>query len=141
MNVVGDGSRRAEFEGLITEAGIADRVRFAGTVDHAALPAFVASHWIGINYMRPSPVNQCRAILKIREYLACGLEVVCNDVGDVDLFKEYIHVSPTIDEMFKAIEGLLSKPRMVNKAGRDFITEHYQWSGIIDAFCARIEIS
>ena len=107
-------------------------------MDHRKLPAFVAAHRIGINYMRDSQVNRCRAILKIREYLACGLEVICNDVGDVDLFREYIHVEPTIEAMFATVTVLLSQSRRVNERGRSFIGERYRWPVIIDAFLERI---
>ncbi|MBN1577955.1 MAG: glycosyltransferase [Chitinispirillaceae bacterium] len=139
MSVVGDGKRKAEFEQLIADAGIADRVRFTGTIDHTELPRFVAAHRIGINYMRPSPVNRCRAILKIREYLACGLDVVCNEVGDVDLFREFIHIEPTIDSLFETVSILLLKPHRMNAAGKAFIERNYYWPGIIDAFLKIIE--
>ncbi len=138
MNVVGDGCRRNEFEREAGEAGLGERIRFIGTVDHASLPAFIASHRIGVNYMRPSLVNQCRAVLKIREYLACGIEVVCNDVGDVELFRDYIHISSSIEEMFETISSLLSKPVRINNSGRNFIIKNFQWTDIIDGFCNKV---
>ncbi|MBN1306630.1 MAG: glycosyltransferase [Chitinispirillaceae bacterium] len=138
MSVVGDGCRKAEFERSVAGAGIGERVRFFGTIEHADLPRFVAAHRIGINYMRPVPVNRCRAILKIREYLACGLEVVCNEAGDVDLFRDFIHIEQTIDALFETVSVLLSKPHRMNDAGRAFIELYYRWPGIIDAFLKRI---
>ncbi len=139
MSVVGDGCRKTEFERAIGNAGIADRVRFAGTIDHAALPRFVAGHRIGINYLRRSPVNECRAILKIREYLACGLDVVCNDVGDVELFKGYIRICPTVESMFAAVAGICARPPQRNVAGREFIERNYRWSAIVADFLRRLE--
>jgi glycosyltransferase involved in cell wall biosynthesis len=138
MSIVGDGRRKAEFERLVREAGLDGRIRFTGTIDHAALPAFMAVHRIGINYMRPSTVNQCRAILKIREYLACGLDVVCNDVGDVALFREYIHVRPDIVSMFEAVGDVLSRTSVPNTAGRAFIERDYRWDTIVAAFERRL---
>lgn len=138
ISIVGDGCRRAEFEQTAAERGIARNVTFTGTLPHRELPAVMARHRIGINYMRPSAVNQCRAILKIREYLACGLEVVCNDVGDVDLFHGYIHVAATIDGMFAVMRRLLGSPRGNAAAGRDHIIRNYQWSTITGAFLDRI---
>jgi glycosyltransferase involved in cell wall biosynthesis len=138
MNVVGDGRRKTEFEQTVKKAGLADRIRFTGTIDHAQLPAFMAAHRIGINYMRPSTVNQCRAILKIREYLACGLQVVCNNVGDVSLFEGHIHVHPGINEMFLAISKLLDMPPSPNTAGRSFIEQHYRWEVIVGEFERRL---
>ena len=139
MDIAGDGIRREEFERRIAEAGIASNVRFVGIIDHRDLPGFVAGHRIGLNYMRDSLVNRCRAILKIREYLACGLDVVCNNVGDVTLFSDYIHVEPAIDSMFATVVGLLSQPPQVNEAGRAFIGAAYRWPDIIEALCNRVE--
>lgn len=139
MDIAGDGTRRGEFERRIAEAGIASNVRFVGIIDHRELPAFVAAHRIGINYMRDSEVNRCRAILKIREYLACGLEVVCNDVGDAALFDGYIHIEPTISALFATVETLLSNPPHRNTEARAFIGTKYRWSDIVGAFCERVE--
>jgi len=134
MSVAGDGCRRGEFEQRVREAGIGDRVRFTGTVEHSALPSLVAAHRIGINYMRPAEVNQCRAILKIREYLACGLDVVCNNVGDVELFRGYIHVEPDIDAMFRTVASLLCNPARRNREAIDFIRREFNWSSIVADF-------
>jgi glycosyltransferase involved in cell wall biosynthesis len=138
MNIAGDGRRRPEFEQMVRQAGLAGRIRFTGTIDHAALPAFISGHRIGVNYMRQSTVNRCRAILKIREYLACGLAVVCNDVGDVDLFREHIHVMPDPDSMCGAIKEILAAPDVVNSAGRSFIEANYRWDAIVAEFERRL---
>lgn len=139
VTIVGDGCRRTEFERFAAEGGFASQVQFTGTLPHGELPALMARHRIGINYMRPSEVNRCRAILKIREYLACGLAVVCNDVGDVDLFREYIHIGADIETMIGKIDTLLRKPVGVNTAGREFIATTYQWSTITNGFLKRID--
>jgi len=84
--------------------------------------------------MRPAEVNQCRAILKIREYLACGLDVVCNNVGDVELFRGYIHVEPDIDAMFRTVASLLCNPARRNREAIDFIRREFNWSSIVADF-------
>ena len=138
MSVVGDGCRRKEFERMIKNAEIDKNVSFTGTIPHDKLPAFIQQHRIGINYMRPSPVNQCRAILKIREYLACGLHVICNDVGDVALFSDHIAIASTIDSLFDSLTSLISQPFRFNQSGRTFIEQNYRWSTIIADLQKRI---
>ena len=138
VTVAGDGIRRRLFEELVAAEEIGGNVTFTGSVPHGELPGIMARHRIGINYMRPTTVNRCRAILKIREYLACGLTVVCNDVGDVDLFREYISVGTTVGEMFVTLAALLDSPPEVNRSGRDHIVGGYQWSILTGAFLDRI---
>lgn len=134
MDVVGDGCRRKEFEEMVLTSGIENQIRFVGKIDHNSLPQFIAKHQIGINYMRPLEVNRCRAILKIREYLACGLNVVCNDVGDVELFKENIYIEADIESMFSRVDNLLSSPFEKNFSGRKVVDEHYTWGKIMRPF-------
>lgn len=134
MSVVGEGCRKQEFEKEISRLGIEKQVYFKGRIDHRELPSFVASHRIGVNYMRVSEVNQCRAILKIREYLACGLEVVCNDVGDVELFKEHIYIENNLESMRKKIDNLFVTQSGPNLTGRQFIIDNYRWSSIVSDF-------
>jgi glycosyltransferase involved in cell wall biosynthesis len=134
MDIVGDGCRKKEFEGLITDQGLGNQIYFAGKIDHGRLPHFIARHQIGINYMRSLEVNRCRAILKIREYLACGLTVVCNDVGDVELFKEHIFIETEIESLLIRLDNLLSSPLEKNYSGRKMIEEKYTWEDIIEAF-------
>jgi glycosyltransferase involved in cell wall biosynthesis len=134
MTVVGDGARRSRFEARAGELGLSGRLVFTGRIAHADLPALMARHRIGLNYMRQSVVNDCRAILKIREYLACGLEVVCNDAGDAGLFSDHAYVERDIAAMERRLAGLLSNAGERNVSGRRFVEEHYSWQLIVDEF-------
>jgi glycosyltransferase involved in cell wall biosynthesis len=138
MDIVGDGCRKKEFEELIADLGLGNQIHFAGKFDHDRLPQFIARHQIGINYMRSLEVNRCRAILKIREYLACGLIVVCNDVGDVELFKEHIFIEKEIENIFLRLDNLLSSPLKRNYSGRKIIEEKYTWKDIIEEFDTKV---
>lgn len=139
LNVVGDGCRKQEFEDLMTRNGLSGNISFFGSINHSAMPEFIARHRIGVNYMRPTEVNRCRATLKIREYLACGLQVVCNDVGDAALFSEYIHIEKSIKSMFETIDSLFSDPPGFNSAGKAFIEKAYKWDLIISSFQKRVD--
>ncbi|MCX7726526.1 MAG: hypothetical protein N2053_06725, partial [Chitinispirillaceae bacterium] len=116
------------------KVGISNKIVFTGKIDHRELPKFIASHRVGINYMRPSLVNNCRAILKIRENLACGLEVVCNDTGDAAIFKDFIYIEPNVDSMFGAVSKIFSLPSVKNIRGRDFVEKNFDWFQIVSSF-------
>jgi glycosyltransferase involved in cell wall biosynthesis len=139
VHIVGDGCRKAEFEKRVELAGVNRTITFTGLLDHHTLPDFIARHRLGINYMRPTEVNRCRAILKIREYLACGLEVVCNNVGDVELFRDHIHIVNDLSSMWTKTEELLAQPPRFNSEGRKFIENNFSWNSIVSAFQQRVE--
>jgi glycosyltransferase involved in cell wall biosynthesis len=134
ISVIGEGVRRSTFEETASKLNLSAQMSFLGRIPHADLPAIMARHSIGINYMRPSFVNNCRAILKIREYLACGLQVVCNNIGDAELFKDYAFVEPDIISLKNRLNDLLEKSSMINYAGRAFIEESFSWKSIMAAF-------
>jgi glycosyltransferase involved in cell wall biosynthesis len=134
VHVVGDGVRRGAFEAKTAEAGIAGNVKFLGRIAHEQVPAIVGQNWIGINYMRPSLTNDCRAILKIREYLAMGLHIVCNDVGDAREFRPYVHIEKDCLDIGRRVCALLDTPIEMNVAGREFVRLSLRWEIIMRDF-------
>jgi glycosyltransferase involved in cell wall biosynthesis len=138
ISIIGDGVRRAAFEKQAQEFPSKDRIVFLGRVEHSALPAIIAQHTIGVNYMRTGLTNNCRAVFKIREYLSLGLAVVCNDVGDVQQFAEHIYIEQTIGAMESRLTTLLNNPLTHNKAGRDFILKNYRWEDGVAGLCEKM---
>lgn len=138
LTVIGDGVRKDEFQQQFANSHSGDRVTFTGRINHSVIPSILLQHTIGINYMRPSDANHCRAILKLREYLACGLQVVCNDVGDGELFKEHVIIKPSLDEMEKQLDGLLDNYPGINTSGSQFVHQKYDWKPIVNEFLTHI---
>jgi glycosyltransferase involved in cell wall biosynthesis len=138
IKILGDGIRRQFFEQQVESLGIGRNVHFLGRVDHKLTPVVIAHNWIGLNYMRPTITNNCRAILKLREYLAAGLQVVCNDAGDAYIFKNHVYVEPTINAMEKRTLELLDKGMMINMEGRKFVEDFFQWEKSIAALQEKI---
>jgi glycosyltransferase involved in cell wall biosynthesis len=134
VNIVGDGVRKSDFERRVREMGISGNVSFWGRVTHEEMPRFLGDNWIGINYMRKTETNDCRAILKLREYLACGLQVVCNETGDADLFKKHLFIESTLKGMENRIFELLNQGKIYNEAGSKFILDNFRWDTIIGKF-------
>ncbi len=139
ITVIGEGVRRADFEQKARECGIAGNMRFIGRIPHAQIPTTLAGHQIGLNYMRNSRTNNCRSVLKIREYCAVGLHVVCNDVGDVRLFSDYVHICPNVEQMKQKILTLFKSEMKTLRGSREFLRDKYYWPTIIESFLRYIE--
>jgi glycosyltransferase involved in cell wall biosynthesis len=134
ISVIGDGVRLPAFKAAAKTLDLSKQMTFLGRIPHAELPEVMARHGIGLNYMRPSFGNNCRAILKLREYLACGLQVVCNNTGDAGLFSAFAFVEPDIVAMEKRLQDLLDNVPIVNSKGRAFIESHFSWNSILTDF-------
>jgi glycosyltransferase involved in cell wall biosynthesis len=134
ISIVGDGVRRHEFELLVKKFAIDKNVNFEGVIPHKELPSYICQYQIGLNYMERSEVNDCRAILKLREYCACGLQIVCNISGDSELFREFIYEEKGIDDIGNRINNLISTHVSRNDKGHLFVIENYSWKIIITDF-------
>ena len=139
IKIIGDGVRKSYFAARVEELGLKGNVRFLGWIEHQSIPQVMAANWIGLAYMRPTVTNNCRAILKIREYLGVGLQVVCNDTGDAYLFKDYIHIEKNIDMMESRILSLLGKGFVVNEEGRKYLERHFKWEHIVEKLLERMQ--
>ncbi|MBI2216455.1 MAG: glycosyltransferase family 4 protein [Candidatus Rokubacteria bacterium] len=114
VTCAGDGSLRAELERTAARIGL-DRVRFAGSVPHAEMPALYDGADIVLN---PSTVdNSPNSVL---EALAAGAPVVSTDVGGVRHIVRHeesaLLVPPGVpDAMADAVERLLDDPALATR--------------------------
>jgi len=133
--VIGDGVRRPYFVREVEAHGLRERMVFAGYIPHADMPGILKLAKVGINYMAPTRANQCRASIKVREYLAAGLSVVCNPVGDAEIFADYVTFCSSMEEFPDAMSRALAgrTPDSVEAAQR-FVEFHYSWPRLIEDF-------
>jgi glycosyltransferase involved in cell wall biosynthesis len=140
LEVIGDGMFRKDFEKKAAE--LSENIVFAGYVRHEKIPEKFSQSALAVNYMADSLANKYRSSIKVREYLAAGLPTVCNEIGDVSLFSEYIESFPTGN--FKAFEKTLSKvisnPRN-SKAlkGKEFVRKNLDWKVVAKKFLKELE--
>ena len=82
LELVGEGPGRADAEARVREFGIADRVRFSGTVAHEDVPARLLAADIAV---APAPRDAPAYFspLKLCEYAAAGCAIVAADGGQV----------------------------------------------------------
>jgi glycosyltransferase involved in cell wall biosynthesis len=139
--VTGDGSRRECFRREVEASGLQRRMIFTGYVSHGDMPGILKLARVGINYMAPTWANQCRASIKIREYLAAGLSVVCNNVGDAELFKDYVTLCSTIEDYPAAIgQALLRQNGDNSRRGQEFVKSTFSWPPLVEDFVEYLEI-
>jgi len=82
--IVGKGPAEQELMDLTRSLDIADAVRFQGLVLHKDLPSLMAGADIGIATSRENAFRQFASPLKICEYMAAGLPVICSGGGDAE---------------------------------------------------------
>jgi glycosyltransferase involved in cell wall biosynthesis len=110
-----------------------ERIIFTGYLPHADMPMVLKLAKVGINYMAPTRANQSRASIKVREYLAAGLNVVCNPVGDAATFKDYVTLCTRIEEFPGAIRKALEEknPESALEAQR-FVERNFSWPHLVE---------
>ncbi|MBN1641998.1 MAG: glycosyltransferase [Anaerolineae bacterium] len=78
LTVVGDGPMRGAWEALARELSLADRVRFVGRVDDAALPGWYRAANL---YVLPANVRAEAFGIALLEAMASGLPCITTEVG------------------------------------------------------------
>jgi glycosyltransferase involved in cell wall biosynthesis len=138
--VIGDGTRRQYFTNKVKAYGLQERIIFTGYVRHGDMPSILKLAQVGINYMAPTWANQCRASIKIREYLAAGLTVVCNAVGEAEVFKDYVTLCSTIEEFPAAmVQALIRQNLDSSRRGQEFVTRTFSWSPLVEGLVEYLE--
>lgn len=80
--IVGDGPGRAVLESAVDQRRMTEKFRIIGRVPHADVPLWMNVFDVAISTQTDDPVGWGRTTAKLPEYLACGLPVVCSDVGE-----------------------------------------------------------
>lgn len=138
--VIGGGERLDEYKELADELGIGAHVVFTGHVTHSEVPRYTALGAVALNYLTDNEANRFRAPIKIREYLALGIPVVCNLVGDTGLFRDYVLPFDGPQEYRARILEALEHPHeTMIRAGQELIAQEYDWANIVPKFGQTLE--
>ena len=107
--MVGGGARLGEFRHRVAALGLDGSVELVGEVRPAEVPAYLAGADVAVAWATDRPVNLHRCSLKLREYLAAGLPVVCNDVGELGGYAEVTYQVRTpealVGEVVRIFDG------------------------------------
>lgn len=138
--VVGGGPLLDSYRQMAQEMGLAAHVGFTGEVPHGDVPAYLASAQAAVLYFSPRPASEYRCSLKLREYFAAGLRVVCNDVGELKDFAHLTYQSSSAPQLFAAnlLRVLQGHSDGREQAARAYACEHLDWREIVRAAEAEI---
>lgn len=133
--VVGGGPLLDWYRQMTETMGLAARVAFTGEVPHDDVPAYLTLAHAALLYFSPRPVSEYRCSLKLREYLAAGLRVVCNDVGELKEFAHLTYQSDSDPQLFAAavVRVLQGHSDGRERAARVYTREHLDWRAIVMA--------
>ncbi len=89
--VIGGGPLEAGFRRLARVRGVEAMTRFTGHLPPEQVVRKLRLADAGLVYYKDNEVNLYRESMKLREMLALGMPIVCNDVGDLRRFCEYTY--------------------------------------------------
>jgi glycosyltransferase involved in cell wall biosynthesis len=141
--VVGGGPMRAHFERLAAPLVARGLVAFTGHVPPETVNDWFNAADLALVYYKPVEVNRHRVSMKIRESLAAGAAVVCNDFGDLAAFRDVTFQSASDPGAFAAaiVQSLDNPAARAERAakGRAFVAERFDWQAIARGFSQRLE--
>ena len=85
-------------------------IHFLGRKPYAELPAYCKGFDVALNPFEISELTLAANPLKVREYLAAGLEVVSTDIPEVRIL-DYCRIGETHDGFIRQIEEVLANPK------------------------------
>ncbi|MDQ3799642.1 MAG: glycosyltransferase [Acidobacteriota bacterium] len=104
-------------------------VHFLGRQPYADLPAYCKGFDVALNPFIVNDLTLAANPLKVREYLAAGLEVVSSDIPEVRIL-EHCRVAQTHDEFIRQIEESLKNPPPRTQVSDSI--KHESWEAKID---------
>ncbi len=115
--IAGKGRDEDELKALAQSLALGDAVEFLGFVPYKELPALMARADIGIATSREDIFRQYASPLKLVEYMAAGLPVICSGGGEAELMVAEsgggINVEFTPESCAEAVCHLLRHPEQL----------------------------
>jgi glycosyltransferase involved in cell wall biosynthesis len=132
--IIGGGPMLTHYQKMVVEMGLTGRVHFTGEIAHADVPRYFARGDVALLYMSNRLVNAYRCSLKLREYFAAGLKIVCNDFGELS---EYAHLTYQTKSAVADFAGMIVRVLNGHDDGRQtkaqrFAVEQLDWPRLIE---------
>lgn len=112
--IAGKGRDEDNLKALAQTLGVAEAVEFLGFVPYNDLPALMARADIGMATSREDIFRQYASPLKLAEYMAGGLPVICSGGGEAELMITEsgagINVAFTPEDCADAVRRILTTP-------------------------------
>jgi len=138
--IVGGGPLRQHFEQMAEQYELSRHLHFIGEVRHDEVPSYFAVADVALVYFSERLVNKYRCSLKLREYFAAGVKVVCNDFAE---FKDYEHLTYQSDSRIDSFAAMIVSVLRNGGDGRErtaqeYTRKHLHWPLIVESMVAEI---
>lgn len=104
-------------------------IHFLGRKPYADLPAYCKAFDVALNPFEINELTLAANPLKVREYLAAGLETVSTDIPEVRIL-DFCRIGETHEEFIKEIEAALTTPEPREKISDSIRAE--SWEARVD---------
>jgi glycosyltransferase involved in cell wall biosynthesis len=123
--IAGRGSAEQELRQLALSLGVNDCVHFKGFVPYSDLPSLLAQADIGVATSRSVSFRHFASPLKIVEYMAAGLPVICSGGGEAEMMISESRAGMNIpfepQAFAESIYSLLTTPGSLSAAREEAI--------------------
>lgn len=134
--IAGGGPDQPLFEAHAEKLGISGFLRFTGPLTPRQVAACLKASDAALAYYGPSPANEHRASMKLREALACGCRVLATAVGEAPSFKSAVFLSkPDPDSFAKAMLSVLKAKKPPRASA--LLVKKWDWSRCVEGLEAR----
>ena len=114
LRVIGDGPALEAVVGLAKDLGVAERAEFLGFVPYDQVPSLVSDAAAGISTQRDDIFGSLVFSMKVAEYVALGLPVICSGISTMRHYfpdDELLFFEPgSAEDLARAIRDLLTHP-------------------------------
>ena len=114
FRVIGEGPDLGSVVRLAEDLGVADRVEFRGFVPNGQIPSLLSGAAAGISPQRGGVFGSLVFSMKVPEYVALGLPVICSGIATMRHYfsdDELLFFEPeNAEDLARAIRALLADP-------------------------------
>ena len=129
FTVAGGGPSEKYFRKRAMALGVP--ARFTGHISNTVIAEKIVKADICLVYYQVNDVNRYRCSMKLRECLALGKKIVCNDFRDAKNFAAYIYLSSSvIEEYARKILSVMDTTDGRERKGACYVRKHLSWASI-----------
>lgn len=136
--VVGEEGGLGKQKKLASSHGVLEHVHFAGTIPYNTVPEYLSCMDIGIVPFGKNEIAASALPLKIFEYMACEVAIVCTRINAIEaVLKDVALYYDNQAELLSVVQNLIREPRLRGKMiekGKDLVRKDYSWIAIASKF-------